>query len=107
MFLLNGQPVTKITWTAPTKNTDGTDVVGPLNYQLYVDGVAQVSFPGVLNPNGDFEQELAPLGVFTNDGTFEVYLTTIDGLSRESDPSGSIFIEVRIRPNPPTNLAAV
>jgi hypothetical protein len=46
----------QFSWTAPTQNTDGTDITEALNYRLELDGSPFLDFPGVLNPDGKYYQ---------------------------------------------------
>ena len=50
-------------WTAPTKNTDGSDIVGELSYTMTLDGEDFLSFPGTLNPDGQFYQSTADMNL--------------------------------------------
>jgi hypothetical protein len=100
----------KITWSAPTQNTDGTPIVESLNYRLVVDGVDFLDFPGTLNPDGKFEQELAPLNLPANQ-VLTLALKAFYGVGDQpglvSAPSGSIEVILGVAaPEAPFGLAA-
>ena len=92
--------MSKITWTAPTTYTDGSPLTEPLSYTMYIDGVADASFPGSLNPDGDYFAEL-PLP----SGDYEITLTTVVvATGQESAPSAPVQVSVPFVPSAPTGL---
>lgn len=99
----------RLNWTAPTENTDGTAIDYELNYNLLVDGQEVASFPGTLNPNGQYEMLFADLAYdFELERTYTIALTafSVANPERESAPSASIDIRFFKIPNPPFNLVA-
>lgn len=102
----DGTLTTKLRWTAPTENTDGSPIDYSLAYNLYVDGALFSSFPGSLNPDGKYETDIAPLGLAK--GTHTLSLSAFDTAKpeRESVRSNSIQIEVFVVPKPPMAFSA-
>jgi len=99
---------TKITWEAPTSNTDGSPIVGDLAYRLYVDGSGFADFPGALNPDGKYEADITVMGLPDGASTLTLAAFYVDKPELISDPSNGIDIVLGVaRPNPPTGLDAV
>lgn len=93
----------RITWDAPTTYENGTPLPPSaiLSYNLYLDGVNTLSFPGVLNPDGSFSHEfdLPP-------GTYNVELTAVDtSTGLESAKSNTRVLNVPFAPASPTLLS--
>lgn len=70
-------------WTAPTKNTDGTDITYPLDYAFWANEVGDepaeiLTTPGVLNADGKYEAPIASMPFFVPGKTYEVRLQTVD-----------------------------
>lgn len=105
-FYKDGVQVFELKWTAPTQNTDGSPITQQLTYNLYIDGVNTLGFPGTLNQDGRYSFPLADVGAMQSDGTYELYLTAVDEDGDESDPSNSISIQQITRTNPPVNFTA-
>ena len=112
-FDTNNNPRTKLSWTAPTENTDGSPITQALTYTLYIDiaGVLTptISFPGTLNPDGTYGFPLGDVGAFEDDRTYTLALTATDADGDESDFSNSIEIRVAGSqvPNAPAALSLV
>ena len=87
-------------WNAPTERTDGSVLEGALSYNLYIDGVAIVSFPGSLNPDGSYEFKRE----FPH-GDYLAEITAVDDGGLESAKSNSVPFEIRSAPVAPANLA--
>ena len=86
-------------WNAPTERTDGSPIEGALTYNLYIDGIQLVTFPGSLNPDGSYE--------FKRDfahGDYVAEITALDSEGLESDKSNSVPFTVRSAPKAPTSL---
>ena len=99
-------PVT-ISWSAPTLNTDGTPIVGALSYRLMVDGVDFLDFPGSLNPDGKYYEDVAPMAIPNGAHTLALKAFYVDEPSLISDPSGVLDIIVGVTaPAAPFGLAA-
>lgn len=96
----------RITWTAPTENTDGTAIDYQLAYALLVDGEPVADFPGTLNPDGTYEALFADLPPIH--GEAEIALVAFDVAipDRRSAPSGTLQVAFFPNPLPPTNLGA-
>ena len=105
-FLKDGVEVTQITWTAPTLNTDGSPITQQLTYNLYIDGVQSLNFPGTLNQDGSYSFPLADVAMMQADGEYTLMLTAVDEDGDESDPSGSLLITRLQRPNSPAAFSA-
>ena len=98
-----------LSWGAPTLNTDGTPITQALSYRLTVDGVDFLDFPGSLNPEGRYEQELALLNLPQNQVlTLALKAFYVDAPALISDPSASIEVIMGVaRPEAPFGLEAV
>jgi hypothetical protein len=96
-------------WMAPTLNTDGSAISQELSYRLTVDGADFLDFPGTLNPNGEFEQPLAPLNLPQN----QVMMLALKAFYVNepqliSEPSGTLEVILGVpAPAAPFGLAAV
>lgn len=107
MWELNGNPVTRLSWTAPTQNTDGTPITQSLTYNLYVDAANVLSFPGELNPDGSYGFPLADVPAIQVPDDYDVWLTAVDEDGDESAPSGTIvLIRVPQVPLAPADFSA-
>lgn len=107
MFEKNGSPVTEIKWTAPTQNTDGSPITQNLVYNLYIDGVNTMGFPGTLNPNGQYSFPLDQVAAMAAPGDYTLTLTAVDEDGDESDPSNAIVVtSLSPVPNAPAGLEA-
>lgn len=102
----NGETRTKLSWLAPTQNTDGSDITQALTYNLYVDGNQVSSFPGTLNPNGRYEYPLADVAALSDRGSYSLYLTAVNEDGAESDASNTITINRVKVPGAPTDFLA-
>lgn len=98
-------------WRAPTENVDGTPIVGELSYTLGVfDGVADytevVSFPGALNPGGEYEAPFADMPALEGQVTLALKAFYVNKPELESVWSNSIDAVFGVTaPNPPFGLA--
>lgn len=61
-------------WQAPTQNVDGSPIDYELAYELYVDAEAVATFPGRLNPDGTYEQDVVDLFPDTTFAAYDVAL---------------------------------
>jgi hypothetical protein len=96
-------------WAAPTKNVDGSDIVGALNYNVYrANDAASLDVAlgpfytvvGTLQTDGTYR---APLDQFPG-GRHVIALTAVDTDGDESSFSNSLGFEVSevgVAPNPP------
>lgn len=69
IYLKNGVPHTKLMWTAPTHNMDGSPIDYELAYELQEHDNGIASFPGTLNADGRYEiniADLPPLAIGTH-----------------------------------------
>jgi len=105
-YFKDGAEVFNISWTAPTENTDGSPITQALNYNLYIDGVNQLSFPGTLNPDGRYTFPLDQVSGMQLDADYTLTLTAVDEDGDESDPSNAIVVTRLARPNAPTAFSA-
>lgn len=87
-------------WNAPTERTDGSPLEGPISYNLYINDVGIVSFPGSLNPDGSYEFKRE----FPH-GDYVAEITAVDDGGLESSKSNSVPFTVRSAPAAPANLA--
>lgn len=100
---------TRIRWVAPTENIDGTPIDYQLAYNLYVNDALTASFPGTLNPTGEYQflfEELAtPL---PKEQTHEIALTAFstDNPARESEKTPAIEVIFYGIPKAPFDLVA-
>lgn len=96
----------EFSWTAPTQNTDGSDIVGNLSYTLTLDGEDFLSFPGALNPDGKFYESTENMNL--PDGASSVALKAfdIDKPNLVSKPSGVLEIIVGVVPEAPLDFGA-
>ena len=79
-------------WRAPTLNEDGSPIDYELAYELELDGTAVAVFPGRLNPDGVYEQDVD--GIFPNI-TNASYIVTlrafrVDQPTLKSAPSNAV-----------------
>lgn len=98
----------RIFWNAPTTNVDGSAIDYELAYNLYVDGAGPVaSFPGTLNPNGEYEFLFADLPTFPKNQVLTIALSAFSTANptRESVPSTSVEVEFVGIPSAPFNVA--
>lgn len=65
---------TTIRWQAPTQNVDGSLIDYELAYELYVDAEPVATFPGRLNPDGTYEQDVVDLFPDTTFAAYDVAL---------------------------------
>jgi len=99
-----------ISWQAPTQNTDGSPVKGPLTYNLYrADNEADLvrdpanyflALPGSLNPDGNYEAALPDFP----EGRHVIALTAVDIDGDESELSNDLGFRIGIAPNAPVLL---
>jgi hypothetical protein len=72
-----------LSWTAPTKNTDGTNITYALDYEV---GVQQpdntitgvLTTPGSLNPQGQYEVLVADVAAISSIGSHTVAVRAIN-----------------------------
>ena len=101
---------TKLNWTAPTTNTDGSLIIEALNYTLGVsDGatfIEVISFPGSLNPGGEYEVTIQDTAL--TDGTHTIALAAfvVSAPDIKSDWSNAIDILLVGVPASPLGLVA-
>jgi hypothetical protein len=107
VFTKDGAAITKLSWTAPTENTDGSPITQSLTYNLYQDVItALLSFPGTLNPDGQYSFPVADVAAFNADGDYTLSLTAVDEDGDESDHSNSIVITRSMAPKAPALFGA-
>jgi len=104
---------TRVTWTAPTENEDGT----PIDYELSYDvgkKLADGSFvpiyttPGSLNPDGTYEAPIAEMGF--EDGKHEIAMRAfrVDVPTLRSVWSNTVQFEVEVnKPGAPLDVTVV
>jgi len=104
----DGNAITNLTWTAPTENTDGSPIDYELAYNLYIDGVQALAFPGTLNPDGRYSFAAADVPQLQEPGTYELTLTAFNTNvpDIESDPSNALTLTVVAVPLAPTAFSA-
>lgn len=73
----------KFQWTAPTKNTDGTDITYALDYAFWANKVGDeptevFTTPGSLNEDGKYEAPIADMPFFEAGNRYEVRLQAVD-----------------------------
>ncbi len=94
-------------WTAPTKNTDGSDVEGDLSYTLTVDEADFLSFPGTLNPDGKFFESTANMNLPDGASTVALKAFYLSAPSLVSKPSNAMDIIMGVtNPEPPLDFGA-
>jgi hypothetical protein len=107
----DGLPKTKLSWTAPTLNTDGSAITQSLTYTLYRHNndviLSVLSFPGTLNPDGQYEFLLEDIASFNTDGVYTLSLTATDEDGDESDHSNTIEVTRAMAPLAPTGFGLV
>ena len=93
-----GVLLTLLSWTAPTQDTDGNEILYSMSYQLYVDSVAILTFPGTLNPDGRYQFPIADVPALQVPGEYSLTLTAFPDESPEleSDPSNSVSLFVMV-----------
>ncbi len=99
----------QISWQAPTENTDGSPITQELAYQLDVDGQAFATFPGFLNPDGSYSQQVADITGLQPNVEYTLALRAFYTAQPAliSDPSNTLTIVVGVaRPNPPAAFDA-
>lgn len=104
-------PAEPLVWQAPTENTDGTPVKGPLTYNLYRAGTEAalvkspetlfMALPGQLNVDGRYE---APLPDFP-EGRHVIALTAVDIEGDESELSNTVGFRIGVAPLAPVIVA--
>lgn len=101
--------VSKIFWTAPTKNTDGSPFTedqyfGFTLYFLNPDNsvATSVSIPAAWSVDGRYEYPISALSLATGDYRIAMSVTNKAGL--ESDKTGPVTFTLAAKPNPPENL---
>lgn len=104
----DGTTVTKLSWLAPTKNTDGTDIDYELSYELHVSGEPVMVLPGSLNPDGAYEFPLSDVSALSDPGEYSLTLTAFEvgKPERESTQSNVLVIERLSVPLAPTGFSA-
>ena len=103
------QNPTKIRWRAPTENTDGTPITYALAYNLYVNDLLVTSFPGTLNPDGEYQFLFSELGApLAPEQTHTVALTAFSTANptRESAKSAAVEVFFFKIPQAPFGLVA-
>jgi hypothetical protein len=104
---------TKFTWTAPTKNVDGTPITYALDYTFYANKVgdqpvAILTTPGSLNPQGQYEAPIADMPFFVPGFSYETRLTARqhDNQANESAKTNPLtFALTDTTPQSPLDLA--
>lgn len=101
----------KLSWSAPTKNTDGSDITEPLSYTLGVsdDGgefVETLSFPGSLNPDGSYSVAFSELALEPGAHSIALRAFYVDQPEAKSGWSGALDIVLHAVPEAPFGLAA-
>lgn len=101
--------LSKIFWTAPTQNVDGTPFTedqyyGFTLYFLNPDGsdASSVSIPAAWQTDGTYEYPIADLGL--TPGTYRVAMTVTNKDGQESDRTGPVEFVLVAKPLPPQNL---
>jgi hypothetical protein len=101
--------VSKIFWSAPTKNTDGSafdesQYFGFTLYFLNADNsvATSVSIPAAWSADGKYEYPIAALGLVAGD--YKVAMTVTNKAGLESDKTGPVTFTLAAKPNPPTDL---
>ena len=98
---------TEFSWTALTKNTDGSDIEGDLSYTMTLDGEDFLSFPGTLNPDGRFFESTADMSLPKGASTVRLKSFYIDAPDLVSAPSNALEIIVGVgTPEAPLDFGA-
>lgn len=103
----NGNSQSKISWSAPTENVDGTPINYELSYNLYINGINSLVLPGTLNQDGKFEAELGVIAALDAIGTYVLTLTAfnVDTPAIESAESNSVTVITVAVPLEPADLS--
>ena len=97
----------EFSWTAPTQNTDGSDIVGNLAYTMILGGEDFLSFPGTLNPDGKYYESTVDMNLPKGSSVVELVAFYTDSPALRSDPSNSLEIIVGVAdPKPPLDFGA-
>lgn len=101
---------TKIAWTGPTKNVDGSNFTAEqyAGFEAVVTGpggATQFVLPSAWSPTNEYELPMADLGV--GYGTSSVKLRTLAVGGLASDWTAPVSFTLRGPPLPPLNLRAV
>ena len=104
-YFTNGTPRTKLSWTAPTENVDGSPIDYALSYELQEDDVPIISFPGSLNPDGTYSVLLADVPTFTR-GDHNLTLEAISDTGVHSADSNVVVLTADVQPGAPLNFFA-
>ena len=101
--------ISKIFWTAPTKNVDGSaftedQYYGFTLYFLAPDNSVQtsVSIPAAWSVDGRYEYPLAALSL--SPGEYRIAMTVTNKAGIESDKTGAVTFTLAAKPLPPDNL---
>lgn len=102
---------TKLTWTAPTTNTDGTPIQYEVDYELGVVGedggiTPKLVVVGELRDSDDYVAQISEMGF--EKGTHKVALRALaaDDPERASEWSAPVSFTISDEiPNPPLDLA--
>jgi len=98
---------TEFKWTAPTQNTDDSDIVGDLSYIMTLNGEDFLSFPGTLNPDGKFFESTENMNLPDGASSIALKAFYVDQPNLVSDPSNSLDIIVGVtQPKPPLDFGA-
>ena len=89
---------TELSWLAPTNNTDGSVITEPLSYRLAVDGVDFLDFPGSLNADGRFYEDIAPMAIPDGPHSFTLKAFYVSQPLLISDPSGALDVVLGVKP---------
>lgn len=101
--------VSKIFWTAPTQNTDGSPFTedqyfGFTLYFLNADNsvATSVSIPAAWRQDLQYEYPLSALGL--SPGDYRVAMTVTNKAGIESDKTDAVTFTLAAKPNPPGGL---
>lgn len=95
---------TLLVWQAPTLNVDGSPIDYELAYELEVEGTVVATFPGRLNPQGRYEQDVAEVFDNVTNASYDVRLRAlrVDMPAEKSDWSNLVTYRFdKRRPKPP------
>jgi len=107
---------TRLLWSAPRERTDGTPLTQEeIDAMVYTVGyqtmgqadqvyIELASFPGTLNPNGQYEQPFNTLGLPAED--LDLAMKAQDEQGRQSPWSDEVQVLLGKGPAAPTNLVA-
>jgi hypothetical protein len=94
-----------VSWTPPTKNTDGSDLTDLAGYNLYWGSVSGGPYPNVINiPDASLQSFTTP---DLPQGFKHFVITAYNASDVESDPSMEATGASTATPTPPTNLTVL